>query len=46
MKKKPFYIAHIPGVKTESFPTYEEAWRYSERIYQETGKLALVERVN
>lgn len=41
-----YYIAYISGMKTECFYTYEEAWRYSERVYQETGKLALIEKVN
>ena len=46
MKKQTFYIAHIPGVKTESFKDYEHAWRYAERIFQETGRIALIEKVN
>lgn len=46
MKTKTLYIAHIPGVKTLSFDSYEKAWKYSERVYQETGRVALIEKVN
>jgi len=45
MKNTKGYIVWSTSTNPKFFPTYEEAWRYAEDRYKETGEVALVERL-
>jgi len=47
MKKQTYYLAFRPGGGTAHlFPTYQEAWEFTERQFTEGKGVWCVERVN
>ena len=43
MKKQVGAVVYTTLNKIEVFDTYEKAWKFSQKIFENTGKIAMVE---